>query len=439
MKNTISKLTLVAGLLFSQLAISQTYHSNHVCGHDMAVQQMENNYPGYKQVVNTTFQQAKLTGEQAGMDKATLTIPVVVHVVWNTNAPASNISNTQVEAVIASLRADYQRQNADATNLRAIFNPIAGNPEINFTIAGIERVETTAFFSLSFSGLPDNVKKTAQGGNDAWDPQRFLNIWVCNIEEGFLGKLLGYSYPPAGLANWPAGTAAPSADLDGVVIHYEAFNTNGTVNMPDANGGTVALPMKGRTVSHEVGHYLGLRHIWGDKADIFAADDCATDDGISDTPLQLGQSMFDCNVTNNTCDEGANDKPDLIENYMDYSRETCMNTFTQGQVNLMRGVLADQRAGLVTPFTSINEYSNKINISVSPNPTSDIVNINYVTENIVQSYTLTIKDMLGRNVKTIQGTGNISQTLDLSSYNSGIYTVNVQINDKVVTKKIILN
>ena len=118
----------------------------------------------------------------------------------------------------------------------------------------------------------EKVKSTADGGIDPWDQSRYLNIWVCDMSIFGVTALLGYATPPAGLPNWPPGSSGTLGD--GVVIQYQAFGSNN----PNQIGQGIVV--KGRTPSHEVGHYLGLRHIWGDG-------DCTAEDGIVITSYSI--------------------------------------------------------------------------------------------------------------------------------------------------------
>lgn len=238
-----------------------------------------------------------------------ITIPVVVHVVWNNNN--ENISDAQIQSQIDVLNEDFRRMNSDADNTWAQ----ATDSEIEFCLAstdpngnptnGITRTFTNNF-SFSSSGNP--VKFNASGGKDAWPANHYMNFWVCDLS----GGLLGY-------AQFPGGNPA----TDGIVCDYLYVGTIGTATPPFNLG---------RTATHEVGHWLNLRHIWGDGG-------CGVDDFVSDTP-RAGNPNFTglpCNFPGpNSCNTGENDDPDMFQNYMDYSDDACMNLFTEGQRSRMR-------------------------------------------------------------------------------------------------------
>jgi hypothetical protein len=231
-----------------------------------------------------------------------ITIPVVVHVVYNTTA--ENVSTAQVQSQIDILNEDFRRLNADADNAWSQ----ADDTEIEFCLAsvgptgdattGITRTQTS---TTAFSYSSDAVKYTSSGGINAWPRAQYMNMWVCDIS----GGILGY-------AQFPGGAAA----TDGIVIDYAYFGNIGTVTSPFDLG---------RTATHEVGHWLNLRHIWGDGG-------CSQDDLVSDTPISDGAN-YGCPLTHVSCST-----LDMVQNYMDYTDDSCMNLFSTGQKSRMRAL-----------------------------------------------------------------------------------------------------
>ncbi len=449
---------LISLILTQFLAISlisaQGTEQIHKCGFDHAVRLMEEAHPGYQQAVNRAFQTAKNHVSHTRND--IYKINVVVHVVYKT--PEENVSDQRIEAVIARLNEDFRRTNANAADLRSEFDDIVGDPLIEFELSHIERVETTATFELDIFGggaLPDNVKQTAQGGSDAWDTSEYMNIWVCKLEGA---GLLGYAYPPSCAPNWPAGSTAPSPELDGVVIHVDAFDVGTIYTIPADTiiippplnillGDTVFTPptpvnIEGRTPSHEIGHYLGLRHIWGDgQSAQLGTPDCVADDGISDTPNQGLPSNFMCDATANTCNDGAGDKKDMWENYMDYADELCMSSFTMGQIDVMRGSLETCRTGIYTVVVNTGTEESQAlaqSISIQPNPTTGIINLGIEFEDN-DEYQITVRDVIGRQVKGIEtARGSSNQTIDLTDQANGVFFVEIIKNGVKTAKKIVL-
>jgi hypothetical protein len=248
-------------------------------------------------------------------------IPVVVHVVYNT--PAQNISDAQIKSQIAVLTADFRKKNADVSTVPLPFAPLAADSRIEFELAskdpagnpttGITRTQTG---SADFTD-DDAVKSAASGGADAWPADKYLNIWVCQLAD----DLLGY-------AQFPGGPAA----TDGVVILHSAFGTTGTA----------AAPFNlGRTTTHEVGHWLNLRHIWGDDG-----TGCAGSDFVADTPNQGGPNLGVPTFPRVSCGNAPNG--DLFMDYMDYVDDAAMVMFTKGQVVRMQATLDGFRSSIGT-------------------------------------------------------------------------------------------
>lgn len=433
------------------------------CGDHPYRQHLIKKYPGIEDQMHAP------NDRNASRSNDVYRIPVVVHVVYN--ATEENVSDAIVRSQIEILNQDFRRQNTDASKTRDVFKGVAGDAMIEFYLAdtdpngnptsGITRKKTNkksfiefdilllfqasiacgvdfndpasieenmeciqAFFEANGSSFEDilggidNVKYADKGGTDPWDQKKYLNIWVCNLALDVLGEqvpfVLGFAYPPVGAPLFPPGSLPEGYEVnDGVVIHYPVFG----INNPGI--GTLAgLNDKGRTCTHEVGHYLGLRHIWGDG-------DCTVDDGIADTPdaddsSQAEDPTITCEslFTKNTCSEIATQFPDMIENYMDYSKEECMNMFSQGQINMMRSMLEGPRAELIGLPASVGSVE-KNGFFVFPNPTGNELNINYESPD---QYEIAIIDILGKTV--YNGHSDVSR-IDVSGLNNGVYFLQV--------------
>ncbi|SDC01568.1 M43 family zinc metalloprotease [Williamwhitmania taraxaci] len=292
---------------------------------------------------------------------STIVIPVVVHILHRGESVGSgrNISEEQVRSQIAVLNEDFRRQNADAVKTPGAFVPVAADPNIEFRLAsadpngnptnGISRTVTSiATYTLGYNSdksvneISTRIKYTSQGGKDAWPTDRYLNIWVCDLASG----LLGYAQFPFDYATKP--------NTDGVVIDYMCFGRKGNLT-PSFN--------LGRTTTHEVGHWLNLRHIWGDS-------DCGNDE-CSDTPTQkdrnFGYPSFPLIAANPAngwfgprC--STNDVSSMFMNYMDYTDDPCMNIFTNNQRDRMRAVFlpGGPRANFVNNIFRIQSVSQNI-------------------------------------------------------------------------------
>ena len=273
-------------------------------GRAAALQQIENQTAAY-------IQAQKKNG--ANSNQAVITIPVVFHVVYKTTA--QNISDAQCIAQLNQLNLDYARLNSDAGNTPAAFASAAANTQVQFCLAQrdpsgnattgiIHKLTSVTSFSTN-----DNVKRSANGGDNAWDATKYLNIWTCNLGSG----LLGYAQFPGG-----------SASTDGVVVLYSSV---GSMLSP----GTAVPYHYGRTATHEVGHWLNLYHIWGDDG-----SSCSGTDNVSDTPNQSSEN-YGCPAFPHT-DACSSGNGVMFMNYMDYTDDGCMNMFTNGQTSRMQAL-----------------------------------------------------------------------------------------------------
>ena len=454
---------IVAFILLVSFQLSGQSIQN--CGDALLKNQLEYKYPGVSEVIKQTFAEAKTkTFSRA----AVLRIPIVFHVVYNNDD--QNISDDLIRSQINILNEDFRRINVNASETRDTFLSVVADAEIEFFLAGedpdgnpssgITRTFTnkSTFIDISIAELLEAaaecgtdftdpvvadclaaifenvdieaVKSEESGGKNAWDTERYLNIWIANYGlEGIGGGdpipyILGFAYPPMEAPNWPADVFPDELEKkDGVVLHFQVVGRNNPFN------GTLAgINDQGRTCVHEVGHYLGLRHIWGDG-------DCTMDDGISDTPSagSDSQATTDVNGCSDFHDKDScenDDMPDMIENYMDYSVESCQNSFTIEQVALMRAMLEGPRSGLLANEVSgVDETYSQF--TIFPNPSSGEVN---VVSNQQQIELINVYDASGN---LLQSTNQLS--FEIANKESGIYFIEIIGKNNSSFKRIILS
>jgi len=296
-------------LLLILLTTAGTLLAQRDCSSHQYQQQELQNDPSLKNEINKieSFVQNRLASRSNVAEKpqgagAIVKIPVVVHILYH--KPEENISDETVFSQIRILNECFRRLNADTTNTPQAFRSIAADSEIEFQLAisDPQRRGTTGiirkYTPITMWNADDKMKFSEETGDDAWDSKNYLNIWVCNM-----GRVAGYSSFPGG----------PSAK-DGIVIAYNVFGINSKAGYE-----------LGKTAVHETGHWLGLRHIWGDSY-------CGND-MIDDTP---GQSTFTPGCPSGirtSCNNGANG--DMYMNYMDLTLDACTNLFTEGQKERM--------------------------------------------------------------------------------------------------------
>ena len=268
------------------------------------------------------IQEQKAIQEIASQTGGIIYIPVVVHVIHNGDAYGSNenITDEQVQSQITVMNQDFRRISGTPG-----FNsdPVGADTQVEFVLAkvdpngnptnGINRVNLCEA-SWSTTDIDDIVKPTT-----IWDATQYMNMWSVNFTDG---TLLGYAqFPESSLGGM--STAPQSATTDGVVANYATFGSSALTT------GSFSPPYdRGRTMTHEVGHFLGLRHIWGDNACSGTTNVATNEDFVADTPA-AGAPNFGCATGTNSCPSVPLN--DMVENYMDYSDDTCMNIFTAGQ------------------------------------------------------------------------------------------------------------
>ena len=351
-----------------------------------------------------------------------VTIPVVFHVLYKT--ASQNISDARIFDQINTLNKDYALMNADTVNIPAAFRPMAANTNIQFCLAhqdtngaytsGIIRKSVTATGFDPISN--DNVKFSSSGGDNAWDRNSYLNVWVCNFT--------GASNSIIGISQFPGQTAS----TDGCVILY---TTIGGENYH----GTEQFYNLGRTLTHEVGHWLNLRHIWGDDGGT-----CTGSDFVSDTPNQASENYGCVSFPHVSCSNGPNG--DMFMNYMDYGNDNCLNMFTTGQGTRMNAALNGPRLAIKNStkcddLTQVSNPSGRFPFSIYPNPnTGEFVLSSEIADQ--GDVTVTITNLLGEIIysRKFHGLSYLVQKFDLGNQPNGIYLVEMRSESAISTGKV---
>ncbi|MCT2564572.1 T9SS type A sorting domain-containing protein [Chryseobacterium herbae] len=329
-----------------------------------------------------------------------ITIPIVVHVLYKNGT--QNISEAQIASQIAVLNNDFRKLNADFnTVVPAVFQPMAADMELAFCMAtkdpsgnstnGIERKSVASNFNFA-----DNYYQAS--GLTAWDPTKYLNIWVGDMPNPYLG----WAYLPDA-AGYPE---------DGLAIGYKYFGTTGAAQFP-YNGG--------RTATHEIGHYFGLLHPWGEDDSLCGTAD--NNDGCADTPATnnpyFGGNVFPDNT--NTCtpsDNGA-----MFMNFMDYVTDTEMALFSNDQKTIKTNTMSGPRASLLNSngcaFLAVNEVEKANSINLFPNPTTQYISI---ASPLAKINEVEIFNAEGRLMKKAV-IKNETDKIDVKDFASGVYYV----------------
>jgi len=407
--------TIIA-VIFSLLSLAIASAQRICATPEYKTQSIQAN-PALQATFNNIEQQIARTNSRVARDATSnelISIPVVIHVIYNT--AAQNISDAQILTQIVALNNDFAYQNADKINTPAAFKNVAADIRIKFCLAQVDAKgnHTTGIIrtntKVSSFSADDAMKFSLQGGDNAWDSKKYLNIWVCNLS----GRSLGY-----------ATTPGSEFDKDGVVIAFDAFGTKGTLR-PTFN--------KGRTATHEVGHWLGLKHLWGDAV-------CG-DDLVDDTPTQKSYNYGTPTFPKmSPCSPNANG--DMFMNYMDFSDDATMNMFTIGQKKRMRANFAKDgfRNSFLTSFAcdsnlvqnavepTVNpvkpvETAAVASFKVYPNPVQSVINIEAATGTFTSAKTIRIFNTTGTIVMMAQLV-KTAASFNLTILPAGFYIIKI--------------
>ncbi|MBC7887183.1 MAG: T9SS type A sorting domain-containing protein [Ferruginibacter sp.] len=395
-----------------------------ICGTTAYKQQMVKSDPSLIEVFRNIEEQIaaennKTNGNFAMRDTTAneiIYIPVVIHLLYK--KAAENISDAQIKSQLDVLNADFSMLNSDQANTPSAFKSLAGNARIQFCLARVDPQghKTTGidrkYTSQDLFTTNDEMKMADKGGAASWNSKHYLNIWVCRLSS----RSLGYATPPGA-----------AADKDGVVIAYDVFGTTGNLRAPFN---------KGRTATHEVGHWLGLIHMWGDT-------NCG-DDHVDDTPKQQSYN-FGCQNFPKLSNCSPDSNGDMFMNFMDFSDDACMNLFTRGQVKRMRALFAQNNirnsflasfacdstlaVGGPLPTTVTHDVVQPAvpvaaAIKIYPSPVNTVTTIECKGATALTIKTLSIFNSLGMKVFTAR-LNQEKTRIDLTNLTRGIYIVHI--------------
>lgn len=337
---------------------TQNTHNYFECGTQKNRQKLLEKYPDwddqFEKWLAPRVKQVKQQMSTNRGSRSAVTIPVIVHIIHNageTPGTGYNIDYSYIVSQIQEANLNLRALMADTINIPTAFKPFEADCEIELCLAlidtnnnilpeiGVNRVDIN-----TVPGQDDSKHNAGYGLTDfdsivktytIWDPDRYFNVWVANLS----GGVLGYAQFPegSGLPGFGLPGLATGPTSDGVVMHYEYMGAPSLSTNTDLNNG--------RIFAHEVGHWLGLRHIWGDA-------NCG-DDFCADTPPQENNNQGTCpsfpHKANNTCSPSSGPDGEMYGNYMGYVNAACMNIFSQDQKARMQTVLANSpRRGILT-------------------------------------------------------------------------------------------
>ncbi|HAS47123.1 MAG TPA: hypothetical protein DCS93_41960 [Microscillaceae bacterium] len=436
----------VCGLLTSQASFAQTSKKDRCATMPMYEKHLQLKWRTKKLGSFEDWMARKIRERQFQRTTETIyEIPVVVHVVHSGDelGRGSNISYEQVLSQMIVLNQDFRRTNPDTTGTPSVFASIAADTKILFKLAvldttgqllkeqGVHRYVDASRETWSMSEI-ETVLKPAT----IWDPNKYLNIWVVPFSNS---NTLGYAQFPeqSGLQGITIDPNTDKPETDGVVINNKFFGSNFT--SVGAGFSLAANFDRGRTATHEVGHWLGLRHIWGDGG-------CGQDDFCDDTPAagRDNDGLGDCSFPGpNSCTGDPFD--DMFQNYMDYTNDICMNLFTNDQKARMRTVLENSprrkeviaNANVVLSTNQSQVLANTTRLFPNPGGSNSQLQINNELQGKI---IVTITDLRGVILQKSTTTKlNTQLQLDLPIQNlpKGVYVVNVQMKQGNISKRLI--
>ncbi len=434
-----------------------------ICGNEL-IQQEINNDPYLKSYYEDYYKQYDAENKAMAEESAkansktsaekvysTVLIPVVFHVVLNQNQFGEILDTIglrdRINSQLLALNEDFNNNNTDLSNVPAGFQSLIGNASIEFQLARrdaqgkaklgiVYRMQNASF--TGYNPHDHAVKRDALGGSDSWDYTKYLNVWITSINPPSQGgQVLGYAFNSVYAQN-----TYGDPSIAGVVVHYLAFGRKTLVSTKFYGSAS-----KGRTLTHELGHFFNIWHIWG-KSTPSGQSSCTDDDGISDTPLQES-SNTSCPIgIQPNCPQAPSPAGEMYMNFMDYSGDACTKMFSIGQVQRMRKEL-DEPTGKVYTLSqnphlaswpadvSPMEYNNKVD--VGPNPSNGKFNI-FFFDKYNKLDRITVTNSMGQLVKDIEVTDQeqINYGIDISNAAKGMYVVQLHFDEGIIYRKVVV-
>lgn len=318
----------------------------------------------------------------------TIRLPVVVHVIHNGEqiGTGTNISQAQILSQMQALNLDFSGNNPDLANVAEAFRSISGSLPVIFELASTDPDGNPSTGIVRVRGTKTSYLRAEHPQVKAlsfWPPEKYINIWVCNLTDYY-----GYTQFP--VSDLPGIENAVTNRLtDGIIVNYRTFGS-----IAFGNFNLIPTINRGRILTHEMGHYFGLRHIWGDVLD------CTSTDYVDDTPKQSSETRGCPTVPVQDCDG-----PRMHQNYMDYTSDACMGLFTRQQADRMYIVLTNspRRVTLIPQFS---ETITERPVLFSPN--GDGINDYWIwpETDTYADCILVIYDRTGREVFRMKGYDN---------------------------------
>jgi hypothetical protein len=393
---------------------------NH-CASPLYLDILKTEDPGLSNRLGSLEQQTQAyINSHQSFSGSVIVIPVVFHIVYNT--PSQNLPDGVIHEQMDILNADYAKINSDTSNIPAVWKSIATDMHIQFCLAAYDTLGNpttgiihTSTANTTFANSPSDhkINFTSQGGANAWNRNHYLNIWVCNLGSG----ILGFTQLPG------VGTAAK----DGCVINCMAVGKTGAT----------APYNLGRTVTHEVGHWLNLNHTWGDDYGY-----CYGTDYVADTPNEGNANYSSYPAYTVKTDSCSASSPGFMwQNYMDYTDDAGMCFFTAGQAQRMQATLHGPRDSILTSPAlgpaAIKELNLNSAISIFPSPSSGTIylRLNGLFGNIA----IRVMDLAGNQIfESFSEKPEALTSFDFSSLRAGVYFLDIAIENRHLIRKMVL-